>query len=241
MMETVLSAASSAVAIRPPVASSSLSSSSSSSAPAVCGAASLSSSMALSSPFLGSPMPWARTGMKASYRKVSQIFLFAPRATDVSKLTTKTTTSSVAPYASYAVPLESSKESSFITRPLYEILRDMNKRVPDKVLKVKNDNGVSLKYIPWYHANRMLSFYAPGWSGEIRSITFAADSSTVSVVYRVTIRGSDGEAWRESSGTASVSDTQFGDPVQKAEGMAFRRACARFGLGLYLYHEEEVL
>jgi hypothetical protein len=139
------------------------------------------------------------------------------------------------------VPLESSKESSFITRPLAEILRDMNKRVPDKVLKVKNDNGVSLKYIPWYHANRMLSFYAPGWSGEVRSITFAADSSTVSVVYRVTIRGSDGEAWRESSGTASVSDTQFGDPVQKAEGMAFRRACARFGLGLYLYHEEEVL
>jgi hypothetical protein len=49
------------------------------------------------------------------------------------------------------------------------------------------------------------------------------------------------QAWRESSGTASVSDTQFGDPVQKAEGMAFRRACARFGLGLYLYHEEEVL
>ncbi|CAK9859865.1 unnamed protein product [Sphagnum jensenii] len=186
MMETVLSAASSAVAIRPPVASSSLSSSSSSSAPALCGSASLSSSMALSTPFLGSP-------------------------------------------------------SSFITRPLAEILRDMNKRVPDKVLKVKNDNGVSLKYIPWYHANRMLSFYAPGWSGEIRSITFAADSSTVSVVYRVTIRGSDGEAWRESSGTASVSDTQFGDPVQKAEGMAFRRACARFGLGLYLYHEEEVL
>ncbi len=148
-METVLSAASSAFAIRPPVASSSLSSSSSSSAPALCGAASLSSSMALSSPFLGSPVPWARTGMKASYRKVSQIFLFAPRATEASKLTTKTTTSSVAPYASYAVPLESSKESSFITRPLAEILRDMNKRVPDKVLKVKNDNGVSLKYIPW--------------------------------------------------------------------------------------------
>ncbi|CAM6030215.1 unnamed protein product [Sphagnum balticum] len=143
--------------------------------------------------------------------------------------------------ASYAVPLESARESSFITRPLAEILRDMNKRVPEKVLKVKNDNGASLKYIPWYHANRMLSFYAPGWSGEIRSITFAADSSTVTVVYRVTIRGSDGEAWRESSGTASVNDIHFGDPVQKAEGMAFRRACARFGLGLYLYHEDEVL
>lgn len=57
----------------------------------------------------------------------------------------------------------------------------------------------------------------------------------------MTIRGIDGESWREASGTASVSDSAFGDPVQKAEGMAFRRACARFGLGLYLYHEDEVL
>jgi hypothetical protein len=184
-------------------------------------------------------MPWEATGMKAaSYRRGSQV-LFAPKTMEVSKLTKTMTT--VVSSASYAVPLESARESSFITRPLAEILRDMNKRVPEKVLKVKNDNGASLKYIPWYHANRMLSFYAPGWSGEIRSITFAADSSTVTVVYRVTIRGSDGEAWRESSGTASVNDIHFGDPVQKAEGMAFRRACARFGLGLYLYHEDEVL
>ncbi|KAL3675157.1 hypothetical protein R1sor_025105 [Riccia sorocarpa] len=142
-------------------------------------------------------------------------------------------------YANYAVPIENQTTSSFITRPLAEILRDMNKRVPDKVLKVRMDEGVPLKYIPWYHANRMLSFYAPGWSGEVRSITFSSDGKTVSVVYRVTIRGLDGEAWRESSGTATLDDVHFGDPVQKAEGMAFRRACARFGLGLYLYHEDE--
>lgn len=145
------------------------------------------------------------------------------------------------PYASYAVPLEASKEQSLITRPLAEIMRDMNKRVPDKVLKTRSDEGVTLKYIPWYHANRMLSFYAPGWCGEVRSIVFSANGTTVSVVYRVTIRGIDGESWREASGTATASDTAFGDPVQKAEGMAFRRACARFGLGLYLYHEDEVL
>eukprot|EP01018_Ginkgo_biloba_P023885 Gb_08809 [translate_table: standard] len=47
------------------------------------------------------------------------------------------------------------------------------------------------------------------------------------------------EAYRESSGTAFLDDDQFGDPVQKAEGIAFPRACARFGLGLYLYHEDE--
>lgn len=46
------------------------------------------------------------------------------------------------------------------------------------------------------------------------------------------------QIFRESTGTASVDDTSFGDPVQKAEAMAFRRACARFGLGLHLYHED---
>lgn len=44
--------------------------------------------------------------------------------------------------------------------------------------------------------------------------------------------------YRESTGTASVADTNYGDPIQKAEAMAFRRACARFGLGLHLYHED---
>lgn len=46
------------------------------------------------------------------------------------------------------------------------------------------------------------------------------------------------QIYRESSGTASVEDAGYGDPVQKAEAMAFRRACARLGLGLHLYHED---
>ncbi len=144
MMETVVIsvASSSAVATRSiasPSSSSSLSS-------VRCGASSL-SSMALSSSFYGTLMPWEATGMKAaSYRRGSQI-LFAPKTMEVSKLTKTMTT--VVSSASYAVPLESARESSFITRPLAEILRDMNKRVPEKVLKVKNDNGASLKYIPW--------------------------------------------------------------------------------------------
>lgn len=46
------------------------------------------------------------------------------------------------------------------------------------------------------------------------------------------------QIYREASGTASVEDTNYGDPVQKAEAMAFRRACARLGLGLHLYHED---
>ncbi|KAG6552263.1 hypothetical protein Mapa_006113 [Marchantia paleacea] len=198
--------------------------------PSVSSPASGTSSMSMTSSFLG--LPFQRIGVTKTLCKGGNRMVQVRASDSAAKRV-------VPSYANYAVPIENQNTSSFITRPLAEILRDMNKRVPDKVLKVRMDEGVPLKYIPWYHANRMLSFYAPGWSGEVRNITFSSDGKTVSVVYRVTIRGLDGEAWRESSGTATLDDVHFGDPVQKAEGMAFRRACARFGLGLYLYHEDE--
>ncbi|OAY43788.1 DNA repair RAD52-like protein 2, chloroplastic [Manihot esculenta] len=141
------------------------------------------------------------------------------------------------PNSNYVVPLDksfSSTYSSCITRPLAEILRDLNKRIPDNIIKPSSPGTT---FIPWYHANRMLSFYAPGWCGEIRDLIFS-DNGTVTVVYRVTIRGSDGEAYRESTGTVSSSDALIADPVAAAEEIAFCRACARFGLGLYLYHED---
>ncbi|KAG0490078.1 hypothetical protein HPP92_006941 [Vanilla planifolia] len=84
----------------------------------------------------------------------------------------------------YVVPLD--KTMPGLTRPLAEILRDLNKRVSDKIINSVNNS------IPWYHANRMLSFYAPGWCGEVRDVIFS-DNGNVTVVYRVTIRGSDGE------------------------------------------------
>ncbi|KAE8023823.1 hypothetical protein FH972_009482 [Carpinus fangiana] len=149
------------------------------------------------------------------------------------------------PNSNYVVPLDKSftpTNSSCITRPLVEILRDLNKRIPDNIIETTpppphNDNTAATTFIPWYHANRMLSFYAPGWCGEIRDVIFS-DNGSVTVVYRVTIRGSDGEAHRESTGTVSPSDGHIVDPVAAAEEIAFCRACARFGLGLYLYHRE---
>ncbi|KAI6686785.1 hypothetical protein NL676_032698 [Syzygium grande] len=146
------------------------------------------------------------------------------------------------PNSNYVVPLDrsfSSSYTSFVTRPLVEILRDLNKRIPDDVVKPRpsHDHASSPNSIPWYHANRMMSFYAPGWCGEIRDVIYS-DSGSVTVVYRVTIRGSDGEAYRESTGTVSCSHGEIADPVAAAEEIAFCRACARFGLGLYLYHEE---
>ncbi|XAR57469.1 hypothetical protein NMG60_11025625 [Bertholletia excelsa] len=126
-----------------------------------------------------------------------------------------------------------------ISRPLSEILKELNKKVPDSLISVRTEaDGFAIKYIPWHIVNRILNLHAPEWSGEVRSITYSADGQSVSVIYRVTLYGTDAEIYRESTGTASVSNAGYGDPVQKAEAMAFRRACARFGLGLHLYHEE---
>nr|XP_043608507.1 DNA repair RAD52-like protein 2, chloroplastic [Erigeron canadensis] len=135
--------------------------------------------------------------------------------------------------SNYVVPFDIT--SSCITRPLAEILRDLNKRINDNIIVKNSSQSAS---IPWYHANRMLSFYAPGWCGEIRDVIFS-DTGSVTVVYRVTVRGSDGEAHRESTGTvSSTTNDQNVDPVAAAEEIAFCKACARFGLGLYLYHED---
>lgn len=47
------------------------------------------------------------------------------------------------------------------------------------------------------------------------------------------------QAHRESTGTvSSATNGENVDPVAAAEEIAFGKACARFGLGLYLYHEE---
>lgn len=128
--------------------------------------------------------------------------------------------------------------TSGISRPLSEILKELNKKVPDTLVSQRVDNGFSIKYVPWHIVNRIMNLHAPEWSGEVRNVTYSPDSKSVSVVYRVTLYGTDAELYRESTGTAALAEIGFGDPVQKAEAMAFRRACARFGLGLHLYHED---
>ncbi|KAH7836030.1 hypothetical protein Vadar_032130 [Vaccinium darrowii] len=173
---------------------------------------------------------------------------------------TSSSSSSLSSFRSYAAKAGSSKQvkasanevvlperdepeddvpTSGISRPLSEILKQLNKKIPDSLIRVRTEaDGFSVRYVPWHLVNRILNLHAPDWSGEVRSITYSADGKSVSVVYRVTLYGTDAEIYRESTGTASVNGGGYGDPVQKAEAMAFRRACARLGLGLHLYHDD---
>ncbi|KAL6601257.1 hypothetical protein ACP70R_044477 [Stipagrostis hirtigluma subsp. patula] len=131
------------------------------------------------------------------------------------------------PTTNYVVPLD---KATGLTRPLVEILRDLNKRVPDKIIDPETET------VHWYHANRMLSFYAPGWCGEVRDVIYS-DHGLVTVVYRVILKGTDGEAYRDAIGTAQVHEGRREEAVAAAEEAAFCKACARFGFGLYLYDD----
>lgn len=121
-------------------------------------------------------------------------------------------------------------------RPLTEILSDLAKPVPERFLAQRKQGGQQLTYIPWHHVNKLLDYYAPGWEGEITKVI--ATSERVFVVYRLTIHAAEGAFSREASGTELLNCSSYGDPTSNAESMSFRRAAARFGLGLGLYQKD---
>ncbi|CAL5401690.1 unnamed protein product [Camellia sinensis] len=90
--------------------------------------------------------------------------------------------------------LEDLVPTSGISRPLSEILKELNKKVPDSLIRVRTESdGFPAKYIPWHIVNRIMNLHAPEWSGEVRSITYSADGKSVFVVYHVMLYGADAE------------------------------------------------
>jgi len=131
-------------------------------------------------------------------------------------------------------------------RPIQEILTDLAKPIPPRLLAQRKQGGVMLTYIPWYFVVRLLDYYTPGWQGQVISITPTSDR--IFLVYRLTLQAAEGKFTREATGTEllkewsqkkqELRELAFGDPSSNAESMAFRRAAAKFGLGLSLYEKE---
>ncbi|RWW74510.1 hypothetical protein BHE74_00017544 [Ensete ventricosum] len=65
-----------------------------------------------------------------------------------------------------------------------------------------------------------------------RHVTMGHNDKLICIAHQV-------QAHRESAGTVSLNDGRFRDPIAEAEELAFGKACARFGFGLHLYHEDE--
>ena len=124
-----------------------------------------------------------------------------------------------------------------LRRSIAEIIKDLSKPIPDRLINTKTIKGQAIRFITWQTAVRFLDHYAPGWSGEVRTVTEIG--GRVIVVYRISIPCLESYVYREATGQESDWDedeeVKYGDPSSNAEAMAFKRAAAKFGLGLHLY------
>ena len=130
---------------------------------------------------------------------------------------------------------------------LNQIIKALSRPLPNSMLESRKQGGANIKYISWHTANKVLDKYAPGWNWSIVKIELSADR--IFLIGRLSIPTSEGLVYREATGTEELKETvrdkqtgesivremAYGDPSSNAESMAFRRAAARFGLGLYLY------
>lgn len=122
-------------------------------------------------------------------------------------------------------------------RPLQDIVDDLHKDVPARMLKNKKMGGNQITFIPWYRAAKIMDFYAPGWEYEITDKTITGTHIMLTV--RVYLNAKEGRFYREATGIEALEVKGYGDPSSNAESMAFRRACAKWGLGINLYEKED--
>jgi hypothetical protein len=123
---------------------------------------------------------------------------------------------------------------------LAEIVAALSREIPPQLLGTKTLKGKKISFIPWYGAIAILNKYAPGWQWEIRSMHTTPQQ--LFLCGRLTIPTANGLISREATGCEDLlkedgTAIAYGDPSSNAESMAFRRACAKFGLGLYLYNK----
>jgi hypothetical protein len=128
-----------------------------------------------------------------------------------------------------------------------DITQILSRPLPPKILETKKLGGAKITFISWKYLPIILDKYCRGWCWEIRNIVTTDDR--LFLVGRLTIPTADGIIFREATGTEMLKEYKtdrvtgeviereiaYGDPSSNAESMAFRRACSKFGLGLYLY------
>lgn len=151
---------------------------------------------------------------------------------------------------SNVTPIDQKPKSKPFARPILEILEDLKKPIPKRLLDTRKQGGANITYIPWYNVVKLLDFYAPGWEGQVVQVTSTPDR--IFLTYRLTIHAAEGKFTREATGTETLKEEVFdktanqkklrehayGDPSSNSESMAFRRAAAKFGLGLELYDRD---
>lgn len=127
-----------------------------------------------------------------------------------------------------------------IKRPLADILNDFLRPIPKEYLRKKpvysrGKKTGEVDYAHWSSYVKLLLQYCPGYSWQIRTQYL---SDRVVVEGQLTINAAEGSFIYEATGVEFLENNNFGDAVYDAESSAMRRACAKSGLGLYLWQKE---
>lgn len=118
-----------------------------------------------------------------------------------------------------------------------EVLTALRQPVPNSVISIKKLKGQEIPYIPWYTLCELLTERTDGmWEWEME-ISHHANGKTV-VLGKLTIQAEDVALTRQATGQEDDDCNSFGDPTSNAEAMAFRRACAKFLLGIELWDKK---
>lgn len=127
-------------------------------------------------------------------------------------------------------------------RTLKEIIADLSKELPEKVIKTRKQGGTNVKYISWITATKVLDYYASGWQYKIGNYkvetvnTSKGPANLFIVEVSLGIPTADFDmVWRSATGIETYNEKMFGDVASNATSMALRRAAATFGLCRYLY------
>lgn len=108
----------------------------------------------------------------------------------------------------------------------------LNEPFPDEYHSTKRRGGTLLTFVPWYrYVERLNELVGSGWSIERPDIRDYGGRLVVGV--RLTILG----VTRQNFGDEIEEKDTFGTPITNAYAQAFKRSCAMFGLGLYLYDD----
>ena len=125
-------------------------------------------------------------------------------------------------------------------RSITEILEDFSQPIPQEYLKTKpvfkNKQKVGeITYAPWGSYVQLLLKYCPGYCWQIRTQYFG---DKVVVEGSLTIKAIEGDFIYEATGVQDTENNNYGDAIYDAESSALRRACAKAGLGLHLWRNQ---
>lgn len=99
----------------------------------------------------------------------------------------------------------------------------------------KTISNTPLTYISWFNRVKIMHILGIDWDKDIQDIS-TGDKRIY--ICRLTIHADEGSYTRSATGIEDDATNSFGDPSSNAEAMAFSRATANFGLGLYLYDKK---